>query len=193
MVRPGRIVGSSVSGTEKSSLIKLTSLIVAISVPALTTAPAEMLRSDTQPEKGARTVRSPIVAWTRDAFRDLLKIRKSTTLLRLRTAEDIKARLSFLNTGSSQEATVLVGRLNGVGYPGANFDELVYLINVDKTAKALTLPTLAGRALELHPVHTAPGAADRRAAQATFDRTTGSFNLPARTAVVFVARPATTP
>ena len=131
------------------------------------------------------------IAWTRDAFRDLLKIRKSSTLLRLRTAEDIKARLSFLNTGSAQEATVLVGRLNGVGYPGANFDELVYLINVDKTAKQLTLPALAGRPLELHPVHTAAGAADARAKQAAFDRASGSFSLPARTAVVFVARPAT--
>ncbi|MFG6460973.1 alpha-1,6-glucosidase domain-containing protein [Roseateles sp. DXS20W] len=126
------------------------------------------------------------IAWTRDAFRDLLKIRKSTTLLRLRTAEDIKARLTFLNTGSAQEPTVLVGRVNGVGYPGANFDELVYLINVDKTAKTLTLPTLAGHALELHPAHTA----DQRARAATFDRATGTVNVPARTAVVFVARPA---
>jgi len=130
------------------------------------------------------------IAWTRDAFRDLLKIRKSTTLLRLRTAEDIKARLSFLNTGSSQEATVLAGRLNGVGYAGANFDELVYLINVDKSAKQLTLPALAGRTLELHPVHTAVGAADQRASQAQFDSATGAFNLPPRTAVVFVARSA---
>jgi pullulanase len=130
------------------------------------------------------------IAWTRDAFRDLLRIRKSTTLLRLRTAEDIKSRLTFLNTGSNQEATALVGRLNGVGYPGANFDELVYLINVDKTAKQLTLPTLAGHALELHPVHQAATAVDWRAKQATFDGTTGSFNVPARTAVVFVVRPA---
>jgi pullulanase/glycogen debranching enzyme len=130
------------------------------------------------------------IAWTRDTFRDLLRIRKSTTLLRLRTADDIKARLTFLNTGSSQEATVLVGRVDGAGYSGANFDELVYLINVDKTARQLTLPTLAGHALELHPVQATPGAADARARQASFDRATGSFNVPARTAVVFVARPA---
>jgi pullulanase len=128
------------------------------------------------------------IAWTRDAFRDLLKIRKSTTLLRLRTAEDIKSRLTFLNTGSTQDPTVLVGRLNGVGYPGANFDELVYVINVDKTAKQLTLPALAGRALELHPVHTAAGAADQRAQQAAFDVATGRFSVPARTAVAFVVR-----
>ncbi|MDR7267665.1 pullulanase/glycogen debranching enzyme [Pelomonas saccharophila] len=129
------------------------------------------------------------IAWTRDAFRDLLRIRKSTTLLRLRTAEDIKARLSFLNTGSSQEATVLVGRVNGVGYAGANFDELVYVINVDKNDKQLTLPALAGHALELHPVHTAATAVDWRAKQATFDRATGTVSVPARTAVVFVVRP----
>ncbi len=130
------------------------------------------------------------IAWTRDAFRDLLRIRKSTTLLRLRTANDIKARLSFLNTGSNQEATVLVGRVDGTGYAGANFDELVYLINVDKTDKRLTLPTLAGHALVLHPVHTAATAADKRAAQASFNSATGSFSLPARSAVVFVRQPA---
>ena len=50
--------------------------------------------------------------------------------------------------GFHYEPTVLVGRLHGVGYPGANFDELVYLINVDKTDKQLTLPALAGRPLE---------------------------------------------
>ncbi|PTT81785.1 DUF3372 domain-containing protein, partial [Pelomonas sp. HMWF004] len=129
------------------------------------------------------------IAWTRDAFRDLLQIRKSSTLLRLRNAADIKARLSFLNTGSGQEPTVLVGRLDGVGYPGAHFEELVYLINVDKADKQLTLPALAGRALALHPVHTAATAADKRAAQAGFDSATGTFRLPARTAVVFVGRP----
>ncbi|MCV2353624.1 DUF3372 domain-containing protein [Paucibacter sp. B2R-40] len=128
------------------------------------------------------------IAWTRDAFRDLLAIRKSTTLLRLRTAEDIKARLSFHNTGSAQEATVLVGHLNGAGYAGANFQELVYLINVDKSDKQLSVPALAGRNFELHPVHRAPGAADKRAAQAKYEAGTGQFTLPARTAVVFVVQ-----
>ncbi len=85
-----------------------------------------------------------------------------------------------------QEATVLVGHLNGAGYVGANFQELVYLINVDKVDKQLSIAALAGRALELHPVHRAPGAADKRAALAQYDASTGRFTLPARTAVVFV-------
>jgi hypothetical protein len=39
----------------------------------------------------------------------------------------------------------------------------------------------------LHPVHRAPGSADRRAAeQAGYDPETGLFMVPARTAVVFV-------
>ncbi|RZL35077.1 MAG: DUF3372 domain-containing protein, partial [Rubrivivax sp.] len=46
-------------------------------------------------------------------------------------------------------------------------------------------PTLAGHALEIHPAHNA----DPRARAASFDRTTGSFSVPARTAVVFVVRP----
>jgi len=128
------------------------------------------------------------IAWTRDAFRDLLKIRASTTLLRLRTADDIKARLSFHNTGSAQVATVLMGHLNGAGYAGANFTELVYLINTDKVAQTVTADALKGKAYALHPVHRAAGAADTRAAQAAYDGTSGAFTVPARTAVVFVVQ-----
>jgi len=51
----------------------------------------------------------------------------------------------------------------------------------------LSLPTLAGRAYRLHPVHLAPAAADSRpAAQARYERASGQFTLPARTALVFV-------
>ena len=44
--------------------------------------------------------------------------------VRLRTAEDVKARLAFRNTGSAQVPTVLAGHLDGNGYRGANFREL---------------------------------------------------------------------
>ena len=77
------------------------------------------------------------IVWARNAFRDLLRIRASSSLLRLRTAEDIQQRLVFHNTGSQQEATVLIGQVHGSVYPGANFSELVYLVNVDKQDKLL--------------------------------------------------------
>jgi pullulanase/glycogen debranching enzyme len=133
------------------------------------------------------------IAWTRDQFRDLLKIRKSTSLLHMQAADDIKARLKFWNTGSTQVPTVIVGDVDGSGgYAGANFNELTYFINVDKQAHQIAIPALAARAFVLHPVHLAAGAADPRAATATYDSTTGTFSIPARTAVVFVV-PLSTP
>ena len=126
------------------------------------------------------------IAWARDQFRDLLRIRKSTSLLHMQAAADIKARLKFWNTGSTQVPTVIVGDLDGSGYAGANFQELTYFINVDKQAHPIVIPALAARAFVLHPVHLATGVADPRAAQATYDATTGTFTIPPRTAVVFV-------
>ena len=119
-------------------------------------------------------------------FNDLLKIRASTTLLRLRTAADIQSRLHFLNLGPSQNPVVQVGHVDGKGYPGASFQELLYFINVDKVEQTLTLPQEAGKAYRLHPVHTAASAADTRPLRAQWDTSTGRFTLPARTALVYV-------
>ena len=126
------------------------------------------------------------IAKARDMFNDLLKIRTSTTLLRLRTAADIQSRLSFRNVGPGQNPVVQVGHVDGKGYPGANFKELLYFVNVDKVAQTLTLPQEAGKAYSLHPVHTAKSAADQRPLSATHDAATGRFTLPARTALVYV-------
>ncbi|HZH44775.1 MAG TPA: alpha-1,6-glucosidase domain-containing protein [Lysobacter sp.] len=126
------------------------------------------------------------IAFARDAFLDLLRIRSSSTLLRLRTAQDVHARLRFPNTGPAQNPAVIVGHLDGDGYSGARFAELVYLVNVAPTAQTLVLPELRGKPLVLHPVHRAPDAADRRARKARFQSATGTVHVPARTAVVFV-------
>ncbi|MDP1899579.1 MAG: pullulanase-type alpha-1,6-glucosidase [Rubrivivax sp.] len=127
------------------------------------------------------------IRFTRDAFLDLLKIRTSTTLLRLRSAADVSARLRFLNTGPAQVPTAIVGHLDGRGLPGARFAELLYTINVDKTEVKLALPELKGRAFSLHPVHLARDAADARpAALARWDAASGTLHVPARTALVYV-------
>ncbi|MBL8329359.1 MAG: pullulanase-type alpha-1,6-glucosidase [Rubrivivax sp.] len=129
------------------------------------------------------------IAFTRDAFLDLLRIRSSTTLLRLRTADDIRQRLRFFNTGPQQNPVLLAGYVDGRGYAGAGFAELLYLVNVDAREQTLQLPELAGRALQLHPVHLSPQAADTRPAQlARFERETGRFVVPARTALVYVLK-----
>ena len=127
------------------------------------------------------------IDWTRAAFLDLMRIRSSSTLFRLRSAADIHERLRFLNTGPDQLLTVVAAHLRGDGYPGAAFREIVYLVNVGLEPHSLAFAAERDKPYVLHPVHRAPGAADRRAAeQSHYDAPTGRFTVPARTAVVFV-------
>jgi pullulanase len=126
------------------------------------------------------------VAFMRDAFLDLLRIRASSSLFRLRTADDVAARLTFPNSGREQDPRVLAGHLDGAGLADAGFAEVAYFINVADAPRTLVLPAQARKAFVLHPVHRAADAADARAAQATYAAATGAFTVPARTAVAFV-------
>jgi pullulanase/glycogen debranching enzyme len=126
------------------------------------------------------------IAFARDAFRDLLAVRASSTLFRLPSAAEIRRRLRFFNTGSTQNPAVVAAHLDGEGYPGAGFKAISYFINVDKVGHTVFDPQAAGKTMRLHPVFLAPNAADKRATQASFDAATGSFSIPPRTAVVFV-------
>jgi pullulanase len=129
------------------------------------------------------------VAWTRDAFRDLLRIRSSTSLFRLHSADEIKRRLKFLNVGSRQVPTVIAAYLDGKDYPGANFAALVYVINVDKVQQEISASELTGKSLSLHPVLASDIAADQRIRQASsFDSGSGVLKVPPRSISVFVAR-----
>ncbi|MYM88058.1 pullulanase-type alpha-1,6-glucosidase [Rugamonas sp. FT82W] len=129
------------------------------------------------------------IAYARDAFRDLLAIRSSSTLFRLRTAADIKQRLRFHNTGGGQVPTVIAAHLDGAGYAGANFKSITYLINVDKVAQRVTVAEEKNHRYQLHPVHTNMAAADKRVAlEAKYDAASGTFAIPPRSAVVFVEK-----
>jgi len=126
------------------------------------------------------------IAYARDAFRDLLAVRASSTLFRLPTSAEIGRRLRFFNTGAQQIPTVAAAYLDGRGYEGANFAGIAYFINVDKIGHTITDAQAVGKRMHLHPVFMADGVADKRATQATFDSATGSYEIPPRTAVVFV-------
>jgi len=127
------------------------------------------------------------IAWARDVFRDLLAVRASTPLFRLRDAAEVRQRLSFPNSGPQQNPAVLVGRLDGAGRTDARFGELLYFVNVADTAQTLSLPELAkGAVWRLHPVQARRSAADARAREAQADTASGTFTIPPRTAVVFV-------
>jgi len=127
------------------------------------------------------------IAFARDALRDLLRIRASSTLFRLDSAEAVLARLTFPNTGPEQNPRVIAGHLDGNGLPGAGFREILYLLNTSPRAETLQLPGERGKRYMLHPVHLEAGAADPRPrGQSRFDQRQGRFTVPPRTAVVYV-------
>ncbi|GAB1344957.1 hypothetical protein MASR1M101_40840 [Gemmatimonas sp.] len=133
----------------------------------------------------------PLVRFTRNAFLDLLRIRTSSGLFRLRTAAEVQQRLHFLAAGPSQQATVVAVHLDGAlaaggVVPGARFRDVVVVINAGVEGTMVPMPSLAGRALHLHPVHLATSAADTRARESHWNRGTGEMWVPARTAVVWV-------
>ncbi|WKB52135.1 alpha-1,6-glucosidase domain-containing protein [Eleftheria terrae] len=129
----------------------------------------------------------PQIEQARDMFRDLLRIRASSALFRLRSAAEVQARLRFHNTGPAQQPTVIAGHLDGRGLDGAGFDDVLYLINVDKATHTLTIAPEKGKAYGLHPVHL-DGADRRPAEQAAYDAATGAFTVPPRTALVYVVK-----
>jgi len=127
------------------------------------------------------------IALARDGLRDLLAIRASSSLFRLRTAGEVRQRLSFPNSGPGQNPRVIAGLLDGRGHPGAGFGQVLYLLNASPDAEVLRLPVLRGQPWVLHPVLRAASAADPRARlQARFDPADGSFRLPPRSVLVYV-------
>ncbi len=122
------------------------------------------------------------IAFARDVFRDLLAIRASSTLFRLRSAADIARRLRFHNTGPGQVPTVIAAHLDGRGYAGAAFADICYFINVDTVAHTIAVDAEQAKRYRLHPAHRA----DRRARLARYDGARGAFTIPPRSAVVFV-------
>ncbi len=127
------------------------------------------------------------IAFTRAGFLDLLRIRASSRLFRLPSADEIRKRLSFPNSGPEQNPLVLAGHLDGRGLDGANFSEVLYFVNASEQAQTLNLPEERGKAWVLHPVQAnAKAADDRPRRQARYDAATGRFLVPARTALVYV-------
>jgi pullulanase-type alpha-1,6-glucosidase len=119
-----------------------------------------------------------------DVTREWLQIRKSSTLFRLRTAEQIKGRMTMLNTGTSQIPGVVAYRIDGCATPeltGNTFGAVVTIYN--PTTNVIALPLYKDETFVLHPVQ--QQSVDATARSAKHDATIG-FTVPARTTAVFV-------
>jgi len=123
----------------------------------------------------------------RDVYEDFLAIRKDSTLFRMRSAQDVIERLKFHNVGPDQVPGLVVMELDGARprrYQGAGYTRVVVLFNVDKTAKRFTMPELRGTRLSLHGIQRR--GSDEVVKTASYEKASGSFNVPARSVAVFV-------
>ncbi len=122
------------------------------------------------------------------AFRDLLRVRRSTPLFRLRTADDVQARVGFLNTGPAQVPGVIVMTLNDAVADrpalGSPWKRLIVVFNARPEAVTFAYPAFAQMKLALHPAQAA--GADPVVKQASFDPAKAALVVPALTTAVFV-------
>ncbi len=119
-------------------------------------------------------------------FEEMLRIRKSSPLFRLRTGAEIQAQLAFLNTGPEQTAGLIVMALAEprVTHLDNPYKRIVVLFNANPTAQTFTEASLRDVQLRLHPVQQA--SADPVVRGAAYDSASGTFTVPPRTTAVFV-------
>jgi pullulanase/glycogen debranching enzyme len=115
---------------------------------------------------------------------EMLVIRKSTGLFRLRSAEDIKESVSFFNNGPDQVPGLIVERITNPGRFCFPASEAVVLVNATPQAKTFSDPAFRRQPLLLHPVQRFSH--DPVVRTSKFNSKTGTFTVPARTTAVFI-------
>lgn len=121
----------------------------------------------------------------------VLRIRYSSPLFRLRTANAIQERVRFHNTGSSWMPGVIVMSIEDghEGQPGLSqldrtYSLIVVIANVCPSEVTIASPTLRARNLQLHPIQLM--STDEVVKNSIYHTSSGSFTVPARTTSVFV-------
>jgi pullulanase-type alpha-1,6-glucosidase len=115
---------------------------------------------------------------------EMLVIRKTSGLFRLRSADEIKKAVSFFNVGPAQIPGLIVERIvntNRLCFPAA---EAVVLVNATPQLQSFSNPAFKKKSLLLHPVQAF--SQDPVVRTAKFQKSTGTFTVPARTTAVFI-------
>ena len=114
-------------------------------------------------------------------FKELLAIRKSSPLFRLRNQAQIDQRLKFYNTGPFQIPGVIAMEIDGCTEPGFTPGEGAVMVIINASDDPRTLSLFGDQTWTLHPVQAA--SADAVVRTATHDAS--GFFVPARTTAVF--------
>ena len=126
------------------------------------------------------------IAWSDARIKELMKVRSTTELLRLATADDIIKRVKFFNTGADYVPGVIMMGVDDGAAMGADLDANYDAIMVAINANTVEQTVYAGgtQGFELHPVFV--DSSDAQLKTAKFEN--GKFTLPPLSAVVFVKK-----
>ncbi|MFL5348298.1 MAG: pullulanase-type alpha-1,6-glucosidase [Hyalangium sp.] len=120
-------------------------------------------------------------------FEEMIRIRKSTNLFRLRTGAEVQQRVTFENTGPQQIPGLIVMHIGGEKYVAEGaYSDAVVIFNASDKEQKFASDTFKNTTLELHPV--LKESTDPVVRSASFDSTTGAFTVPARTTAVFMGK-----
>jgi pullulanase len=125
-----------------------------------------------------------VVDTAAERYRELLRIRRSSPVFGLPTADEVERRLTFPLGGPAETPGVIVMCLDGTGLD-PRWQQVVVVFNAIGSPTAQTVPALAGVDLRLHPDLTA--SADPLLRTATADPATGTLSVPPRSVAVYVA------
>ncbi|XP_023542381.1 pullulanase 1, chloroplastic-like [Cucurbita pepo subsp. pepo] len=124
-------------------------------------------------------------------FTNLLQIRYSSPLFRLKTANAIQKRVRFHNTGTSLIPGVIVMSIEDgqEGIPGLTqldpiYSYIVVVVNARPSEISFPCPALRARTLQLHPIQLM--STDPMVKNSAYEPSTGCFMVPSRTTSVFV-------
>ncbi|HEX7454871.1 MAG TPA: alpha-1,6-glucosidase domain-containing protein [Gallionella sp.] len=137
---------------------------------------------------GTSSITPAVINNTTLAFQDFLRLRKDTTMFRLKTATAINGCVSFPDQGA-QKPGLIVMSISGTSTLDATvcgdtkYKSIVVLFNANKITQTFTVPGYIGKTtVVLHPLQAAGN--DTVVKGASF--AAGVFSVPARTTAVFV-------
>ncbi|PZG11713.1 DUF3372 domain-containing protein [Micromonospora craterilacus] len=116
-------------------------------------------------------------------YAELLRIRASSPVFGLPTAQEVQRRVGFPLSGTNETPGVLTMTLDAGGLGGA-WKSVTVVFNGTPQASTQRVSGLRGADVTLHPV--LRSSADQVLRTASFDRATGTFTVPARSVAVFV-------
>ncbi|XP_057536245.1 pullulanase 1, chloroplastic [Amaranthus tricolor] len=124
-------------------------------------------------------------------FTNLLEIRYSSPLFRLKSAKDVEDRVRFHNNGPSWVPGLVVMSIEDshAGAPGLSqldpkYQYIAVIINVRPTETKFSSPDLRSKSLQLHPVQSM--SKDPIVKESKYDPSSGCFTIPPKTTAVFV-------